>query len=107
MALKRIPIPVKIDLDEGGSRVVVTWQDGRMLAHRAFELRAECPCAGCVDEVTGERTLRRENVDPGVRAVEVGRVGRYALRFQWSDGHNTGIYTYERLREGFPGTPVV
>jgi len=100
VGLKRVPIPVTIDLENRGKRIQITWQDGRTGEHLAFDLRAECPCAGCVDEATGIRTLRREDVDPEVAAVEVGRVGRYALRIQWSDGHNTGIYTYERLREG-------
>jgi DUF971 family protein len=29
-------------------------------------------------------------------------VGRYAIRFHWSDGHSTGIYTFEQLRELCP-----
>lgn len=106
MALKRIPLPVRVDLDGGGQHIEVTWQDGRTLRYSAFELRAECPCAQCVDELTGKRTLRREQVADDVAAQEVGRVGRYALRFQWSDGHNTGIYTYERLLSDYPGTAV-
>jgi DUF971 family protein len=99
MALKRIPVPVNIDLEDGGKRIIIAWQDGRATEHAAFELRADCPCAGCVDEISGKRTLRREDVDPEVGAVAATQVGRYAVQFQWSDGHTTGIYAYERLRE--------
>jgi DUF971 family protein len=101
MALKRIPIPVRVELQDDGKRIAVHWQDGRIDAYSAFELRAECPCADCVDEFSGKRLLRREDVDPAVSAVAHGPVGRYAIQFQWSDGHRTGIYTYERLREGY------
>ena len=105
MGLKRIPLPVQVDLNSGGVHIDVTWQDGRILRYRAFDLRAQCPCAECVDELTGVRKLRPEQVAPEIAAREVGRVGRYALRFQWSDGHNTGIYTYERLLDGYPAEP--
>ena len=62
-------------------------------------LRQLCPCAGCVDELTGVRTLRPEAVDEGVYPTAIHYVGRYALQFVWSDGHSTGIYTFDRLRE--------
>lgn len=104
MALKQTPIPVKVELLEEGRRIEVTWQDGRVTPFTALELRAECPCAQCVDEMTGKRILNRDNVNPDVAATSHGRVGRYALQFQWSDGHSTGIYTYERLRDREPET---
>jgi len=100
MALKRVPVPTHIELEDSGKQIVLHWQDGRVSRMSAFELRAACPCASCVDEMTGRRTLAREDVDPEVAATAYGRVGRYAVQFQWSDGHSTGIYSYERLREG-------
>jgi DUF971 family protein len=54
-----------------------------------------------VDEFTGKRLLDPGRIDREVAAVHWKRVGRYALQIQWSDGHDTGIYTYERLREGY------
>jgi DUF971 family protein len=103
MPLKRIPIPTQIALADEGSRVVLTWEDGATTEHLAFDLRVACPCAGCVDELTGIRTLNPEDIDPGVKAVTASRVGRYALAFHWSDGHSSGIYTYEGLRAGWFG----
>lgn len=43
--------------------------------------------------------LKIEDVDENVAASSFHKVGRYALQFDWSDGHSTGIYTYERLRD--------
>jgi DUF971 family protein len=52
-----------------------------------------------LDETTGVGTLRPESVDLGVDPTAIHYVGRYALQFIWSDGHSTGIYTFEYRRE--------
>ncbi|HIC33310.1 MAG TPA: DUF971 domain-containing protein, partial [Gammaproteobacteria bacterium] len=62
-------------------------------------LRLLCPCAGCVDEMSGVRTLVSESVDKGIYPTAIHYVGQYALQFIWSDGHSTGLYTFEYLRE--------
>jgi DUF971 family protein len=49
--------------------------------------------------MTGRRILDPGDVDPSVAATACGRVGRYAVQFHWSDGHSTGIYTYEKLAD--------
>jgi DUF971 family protein len=63
------------------------------------ELRFLCPCAGCVDEHTGARIIKREQVKAGIRATGVQLVGRYAVQISWNDRHNTGMYHYDRLFE--------
>jgi Mrp family chromosome partitioning ATPase/DUF971 family protein len=77
----------------------VSWPDGTKgyVAHR--ELRAACHCANCVDERTGERILRVEDIPDDIAALEIEPLGNYAVRISWSDGHNTGIYPYALLRE--------
>lgn len=62
-----------------------------------FELRFQCPCASCVDEHTGKRVLKREQVAPDVRPLGVSLVGRYAVQISWSDGHSSGIYPFDKL----------
>lgn len=94
-----IPLPVQIDLADGGRQIDIRWQDGLRTEHSSFDLRAQCPCASCVHEFSGEQLLEIEDVEPNVVASSYQKVGRYALQFQWSDGHSTGIYTYERLRD--------
>ncbi len=99
--------PVEIGPTEDGARLRIAWQDGAISEYEPRELRLKCPCAGCVDEMTGIRTLSPASVPQGVYPEAIHYVGRYALQFEWSDGHATGIYTYEYLRrlsdEGPPG----
>lgn len=90
--------PVRIGPTEDEARLRIEWRDGRTSELRPRDLRLACPCAGCVDETTGVRTLRPEAVDEGVYPTAIHYVGRYALQFIWSDGHSTGIYTFEYLR---------
>jgi DUF971 family protein len=94
-----IPLPAQIDLADGGRQIDIRWQDGLRTEHSSFDLRARCPCASCVHEFSGEQLLEIADVDTNVVASSYHKVGRYALQFQWSDGHSTGIYTYERLRD--------
>lgn len=75
------------------------WDDGREDYLEPRALRLLCPCAGCVDEMTGRRTLDPARVPANVGADRIESVGNYALAFAWSDGHRTGIYTFEYLRQ--------
>lgn len=84
---------------EGDAGLRITWADGRVCRYRAPELRRACPCAQCVNEWTGERTLRPETISEDVSVRDLSVVGRYALSFQWSDGHATGIYSFRYLRD--------
>ncbi len=64
----------------------------------ARELRLACPCAQCVDEISGRPILDHTGVPADVRPVHLALVGAYGLRIHWSDGHATGIYTFDFLR---------
>jgi DUF971 family protein len=50
-----------------------------------------------VDEWSGEQTLDPATVPEDVQPVTIEPVGRYGIQIQWSDGHGTGIYTFEVL----------
>lgn len=83
-------------LEDG--RLQTTWSDGHVGFHAMRNLRAQCPCAHCVDEWTGARRIRLDAVPADVHITGADPIGRYATRFQWSDGHATGLYTFARLR---------
>ena len=83
---------------ESNSQMRITWADGRVCNYHAAILRRSCPCAQCVNEWTGERTLKPEAIANEVEINDVAVVGRYALNFRWSDGHETGIYSFQYLR---------
>jgi ATP-binding protein involved in chromosome partitioning len=78
---------------------VITWEDSKVSRYPNRYLRSMCPCAQCVNENTGERMISIESIDPNVRLVSVSPVGRYALHFQWSDGHGTGLYSFDTLHK--------
>ncbi len=77
--------------------VKIVWKDGMEVVYPARRLRLECPCAVCVDELTGVRRLQESKVPEDVHPAGIDRVGHYAIQIHFSDGHNTGIYTWERL----------
>jgi DUF971 family protein len=80
------------------SEIRVEWQDGHRSVYPNHSLRCACNCAACVDERTGERTLEPGKVPADVKALGIRVVGNYALEFDWSDGHRTGIYSFDLLR---------
>jgi len=55
-------------------------------------------CARCVDEITGLRILDIDGIKPEIVINEMSLVGNYALKIRWSDGHDTGLYTWDHLR---------
>ncbi|QDU79926.1 hypothetical protein Pla110_16460 [Polystyrenella longa] len=60
-------------------------------------LRGRCPCAVCVNELTGVRMVGPENIGSDVHPVKMGFSGNYALTVEWSDGHHTGLFTWDYL----------
>jgi DUF971 family protein len=93
--------PVEIR-KKAGERITIRWADGHESVYPARALRGRCPCAQCVSETTGKRLVHEEHVDPGVHIVAARIVGNYALHFDWSDGHTTGIYSFDYLRRICP-----
>jgi DUF971 family protein len=94
-------MPLKVRGD-GPERLRIEWSDGHISTYTWSHLRANCPCAGCREERAKPpdpfRILKPNELVP-LAAVSMPRVGRYAYKIVWSDGHDTGIYTLEHLRE--------
>ncbi len=77
----------------------LTWSDGHRSVYSWQTLRLNCPCARCKEEWRSSRPqLAPEDIPRNIRAMNLERVGAYALRFLWSDGHDTGIYPFPLLR---------
>jgi DUF971 family protein len=90
--------PEAIDVGEGGE-VHVTWPGGRRVTIPAARLRDRCPCAECVEEGTGRKILDPATIPADIRPEQIAAVGNYAIQITWSDGHSTGIYSWQTLRE--------
>jgi DUF971 family protein len=88
--------PASVDVEPGGG-VTVRWEDGVTTAFPALWLRARCPCAACVEEWTGRRTVGEAQVPADVRCRGLTPVGNYAAQLDWSDGHQSGIYSWDYL----------
>ncbi len=99
--MRRATLPVAIERRDDG--ILVTWdRAGHEALFGARALRLACPCAACVDEISGRPLLEPSRVPPDVKPLQVGLVGAYALRVVWSDGHATGLYTFDWLRRACP-----
>lgn len=110
------PADLKVKLAE--QKLLIDWKDGHHSEYSLHELRRICPCATCrtqreqTDTATQGQTspltkgggagsipLQVLKSDPtGVRVVSARLVGNYAIQFDWSDGHNTGIFDFRFLR---------
>jgi ATP-binding protein involved in chromosome partitioning len=96
-----IPAPYALTRRDDG--ILIEWDAaGHEALYPARALRLACPCAACMDEMSGRPLLDPAGVPEDVRPVSLALVGAYGLRVQWSDGHGTGIYTFQRLRASCP-----
>ncbi len=86
----------------GETELLITWDGGERQLFSLRKLRFFCPCASCVDEITGKRLLTESRIPPDIRMLDSKIVGRYAIQFRWSDGHTTGIYAFDFLHELAP-----
>ncbi len=101
------PARIRVKKTEG-TGMEIDWKDGHTSAWNFAWLRNACPCATCHDEreksgrIPGEPKPKAQTLlmmyEAPPRPVEVTPVGKYALKFKWNDGHETGIYSWEYLR---------
>ena len=87
---------------EGDDKLVIQWSDGRRCVYTWKQLRAACPCATCREQREQPpdpfHILKPAELQP-LRPLALTPVGHYAYKITWSDGHDTGIFTLEYLRE--------
>ena len=99
----------------GNDGLQIVWKDGHESEYTYPYLRQMCPCAECstirhrgqdVHSLFGPEGLGDPDqifVPADIQPLNLELVGRYALQFTWSDGHSTGIYSFETLRKSVPG----
>jgi DUF971 family protein len=101
---------VKIHVSTGAG-VDITWADGHQSHYDFAYLREECPCATCNDErgkkqafaaVAPSSSAVLPMFKPKPRAQSATVMGNYAVQIRFSDGHSTGIYSYDQLRSICP-----
>ena len=105
-----VPEPEHIAISKSKG-IRIDWLDGHHSNYPLPYLRDECPCASC----TGAHGTEPQKTDyskpdanpfqmykPVLKMLNVESVGAYAVKIDWSDGHNTGIYSFDYLRKVCP-----
>jgi DUF971 family protein len=93
--MTNIPVPRRIHRED--REIVITWDETHEGSYPTRELRLQCRCATCRDEMTGAPLLDPDTIPNDIRPLSISLVGSYAIQINWSDGHNTGIYSYDFL----------
>ncbi len=97
-------VPLRIHADREASTLEIGWQDGHRTVYDTVALRWLCPCAFCRGEagMPGWLDSRPTLAPDQTRLVDLHLVGNYAIAPSWGDGHHTGYYTFETLRDRCP-----
>ncbi len=105
--IEMTPEKVRVLISEGKG-LEIDWSDGHRSAWSFAWLRNACPCATCNDErkqqgrKPGQGKARAAELlpmyTPPAKPASAHGVGRYAIQFNWQDGHSGGIYSWEYLR---------
>jgi DUF971 family protein len=108
--VRKRPIGVKVHVTTGEG-VEITWSDGHTSRYDFPYLRDHCPCALCNEERAKKERLGGSTTSggdvlpifkPRVKAKAATAVGSYAIQIAFTDGHATGIFSFEHLREICP-----
>jgi DUF971 family protein len=104
---RKKPASVKVHVTTGAG-VDITWSDGHASHYDFTYLREQCPCALCNDErirkgavagvASGRSTAVLPMFKPKPKARAAAAVGNYAIQMEFTDGHSTGIYSFDYLR---------
>lgn len=92
---KQQPIPVAINLHKKSRRLAVEFNDGKKFEFSCEFLRVHSPSADVKGHGPGQGVLQIGKEDVSIEAIEP--VGNYAIKLQFDDGHNTGIYSWSYL----------
>jgi DUF971 family protein len=97
--MARTPEPIRLELQRPNKRLLIAWDDGHESTYSLRYLRGFCPCAHCQGHSKRGWTFQPVE-DPQITRIE--ETGHYAVTISYSDGHDTGIYSYDILRELCP-----
>ena len=90
--------------------IKIDWKDSHRSEYSLAYLRDECPCASCTGAHGTEPQKSNyaaplnpfQMYKPALKMLKVDPVGHYAIHIDWSDGHSTGIYSFDHLRKICP-----
>jgi DUF971 family protein len=95
--------PINIDVDNENQQLEIHWADGHTSTYPLFGLRKNCPCVSCrgghekMNQFEPEAFFIKN--PPTMDITNIKQVGNHAIQIFWLDGHNSGMYRWETLRE--------
>lgn len=92
---KNVPQPTEITLHQATRALEISFADGNTFRLPCEFLRVFSPSAEVRGHGPGQETLQTGKKDVTITAVEP--VGQYAIQLRFSDGHDTGIYSWDLL----------
>ena len=95
--MNRGPRPTDITLHQQSNMLDVAFDDGSRFSMPVEYLRVHSPSAEVRGHGPGQEVLQTGKRDVGIKAIEP--IGMYAVKLVFSDGHDTGIYSWEYLHE--------
>lgn len=94
--------PVSVDVENSEQKLTIEWADGHKTVFPLFGLRKNCPCVTCRGghSMMGRYEPQLFLVEPSrqFKIISAEPVGNHALKINWDDGHNAGMYKWELLR---------
>ena len=87
-----------------GEKIFIKWSDSHESSYASKEIRISCQCAECVEEWSKRQLLDPATIPLNLQAEDHLMIGNYAIQFLWSDGHFTGIFPFNVLRNMCPCT---
>ncbi len=95
---RRIDAEPKPEVTSIDGHVQIKWPDGKVNAIPNKTLRTSCQCALCINEYTSEAILDPGSVPEDIKVEGIQPLGNYAVAISWSDGHSSGIFSWEHMR---------
>lgn len=107
MTDKKSMTPTGVTAERGARVLRISWADGHESVYPYDGLRAVCPCVECKG---GHANMGgppnpctvRDTPASNLQLLNIQALGSYAIQLSWSDGHTTGIYTWQMLRQADP-----
>lgn len=95
--------PTPVALQKSNERTLkILWSDSTSNEYDVRKLRYNCTCARCVNEWSGDRIVKFEDIPKNMKPIKIESVGNYAIKITWVDGHDSGIYSYQSLKNVLP-----
>ena len=88
-------IPTEIRQQNSEKRIIITWDTGEQFTYSWEFLRVQCPCAACSGHTPDQAKLIDGKQSIRIRAINP--VGHYAVKLEFDDDHDSGVYSWETL----------